>query len=220
LNAEYFVYLAFFFALAGYLARDELWLRLLMLAASGNYLAYYYAVTDAPLWGAIATSGALALVNIGVIVVVILERTTFTMSRQVSSIYRSFDMLTPGQFRRMMRLGTVRSAEDPVRLTTEGMRVEKLYFVTEGGVTVTKHGRRAVIPARIFVGEIAYATGNVASATVEVSPGAVWVEWDQEALRSLTRRFPALGVALVAQFNVDLLGKVATSQPMGRVWPG
>ena len=216
MNAEYFVYLAFFFALAGYLARDELWLRLLMLAASGNYLAYYYAVTDAPLWGAIATSGALALVNLGVIVIVILERTTFTMSRQVSSIYRSFDMLTPGQFRRMMRLGTVRSAEEPVRLTTEGMRVEKLHFVTEGGVTVTKHGRRAEIPARIFVGEIAYATGNVASATVEVSPGAVWVEWDQEALRSLTRRFPALGVALVAQFNVDLLGKVATSQPMGR----
>ena len=216
MNADYFVYFAFLLALAGYLARDELWLRLLMLAASGNYLAYYYGVSDAPLWGAIATSGALALVNLGVIIVVILERTTFTMSRQVSSIYRSFDMLTPGQFRRMMRLGTVRSAEDPVRLTTEGMRVDKLHFVTEGRVNVTKEGRRAEIPARIFVGEIAYATGNVASATVEVSPGAVWVEWDQEALRNLTRRFPALGVALVAQFNADLLGKVATSQPMGR----
>jgi hypothetical protein len=216
LNVDYFVYLAFIFALAGYLARDELWLRLLMLAASANYLAYYYGVSDAPLWGAIATSGTLALVNLGVIVVVILERTTFTMSRQVSSIYRSFDMLTPGQFRRMMRLGTVRSAEEPARLTTEGMRVDKLHFVTQGTVTVTKHGRRAEIPARIFVGEIAYATGNLASATVEVSPGAVWVEWDQEALRRLTRRFPALGVALMAQFNADLLGKVATSQPMGR----
>jgi hypothetical protein len=159
-------------------------------------------------------------VNLGVIVVVILERTTFTMSRQVSSIYRSFDMLTPGQFRRMMRHGTVRTAEDTVRLTTEGMRVDKLHFVTEGGVIVTKHGRRTEIPARTFVGEIAYATGNVASATVEISPGSVWVEWDQEALRSLTRRFPALGVALVAQFNVDLLGKVATSQPMGRAAAG
>jgi hypothetical protein len=220
LNVDYFVYLAFLFALAGYLARDELWLRLLMLAASANYLAYYYAVTDAPLWGAIATSGALALVNLGVIVVVILERTTFTMSRQVASIYRSFDMLTPGQFRRMMRHGNVRTAEGPVRLTTEGMRVEKLHFVTEGGVIVTKQGRRTEIPARIFVGEIAYATGNVASATVEITPGSVWVEWDQEALRSLTRRYPALGVALVAQFNVDLLGKVATSQPMGRAATG
>jgi hypothetical protein len=191
-----------------------------MLAASANYLAYYYAVTDAPLWGAIATSGALALVNLGVIVVVIVERTTFTMTRQVASIYRSFDMLTPGQFRRMMRHGTVRTAEGPIRLTTEGMRVDKLHFVTEGGVIVTKQGRRTEIPARIFVGEIAYATGNVASATVEISPGSVWVEWDQEALRSLTRRYPALGVALVAQFNVDLLGKVATSQPMGRAATG
>jgi hypothetical protein len=219
LNVEYVVYLAFLFALAGYLARDELWLRLLMLAASANYLAYYYAVTDAPLWSAILTSGTLALVNLAMIVVVILERTTFTMTKPVASIYRSFDMLTPGQFRRIMRHGTIRRAEEPVRLTTEGMRVEKLHFVTDGGVTVTKQGRRTEIPARIFVGEIAYATGNVASATVEVSPGSAWVEWDQEALRRLTRRFPALGVALVAQFNVDLLGKVATSQPIARTAP-
>ena len=209
--------MAFLFALAGYLARDELWLRLLLLAASANYLAYYYTVAEAPLWSAILTSGALALVNLGVIVIVILERTTFTMTRQVASIYRSFDMLTPGQFRRIMRHGAIRTAEGTVRLTAEGARVEKLYFVTNGGVILTKQGRRTEIPARIFVGEIAFATGNVASATVELAPGSVWVEWDQEGLRRLTRRFPALGVALVAQFNADLLGKVATSQPMGRI---
>lgn len=216
MNVDYFVYVAFAFALAGYLARDELWLRLLMLAASANYLAYYYTVTDQPLWNAIGTSGALALVNLVVIGIVILERTTFTMTRQVASIYSSFDMLTPGQFRRIMRHGTVRTADDTVRLTTEGMRVDKLCFVTAGKVIVTKEGRRTEIPARIFIGEIAFATGNVASATVEIAPGSVWVEWDQDRLRRLTRRFPALGVALVAQFNVDLLGKVANSQPMGR----
>jgi CRP-like cAMP-binding protein len=115
-----------------------------------------------------------------------------------------------------MRHGTIRSAEETVRLTTEGMRVEKLHFVNDGSVVVTKRGQRTEIPARIFVGEIAYATGNLASATVEVTPGSVWVEWDQEALRRLTRRYPALGVALMAQFNVDLLGKVATSQPIAR----
>lgn len=216
LNVEYLVYLAFAFALAGYLARDELWLRLLMLAASVNYLAYYYTVTEEPLWNAIFTSGALAFVNLVMIGIVILERTTFAMSRQVAAIFRSFDMLTPGQFRRIMRYGTVRTADDTVRLTTEGMRVEKLYYVTAGTVIVTKEGRRTEIPPRIFVGEIAYATGNVASATVELAPGSVWVEWDQDRLRRLARRFPALGVALVAQFNADLLGKVATSQPIGR----
>jgi CRP-like cAMP-binding protein len=216
LNVEYFVYLAFLFALAGYLARDELWLRLLMLAASANYLAYYYTVTDDPLWEAILTSGALALVNLAVIGIVILERTTLAMSRQVASIYRSFEMLTPGQFRRIMRLGDIRTATQTVRLTTEGEQVQKLCFVTNGSVTVTKQGRRTDIGARIFVGEIAYATGRPASATVDVTPGTVWIEWDQEKLRRLARRFPSLGVALVAQFNVDLLDKVASSQPIGR----
>ena len=160
LNVEYFVYIAFAFALVGYLARDELWLRLLMLAASANYLAYYYTVADVPLWNAIYTSGALALVNLVMICVVVLERTTFAMSRQVAAIFRSFDMLTPGQFRRMMRYGTVRTADETVRLTTEGMRVDKLCYVTAGKVVVTKEGRRTEIPPRIFVGEIAYATGN------------------------------------------------------------
>ena len=214
-----FIYLAFGFALAGYLARDELWLRLLMLAASVNYLLFYYYATDEPLWDAILTSGVLAVINLAVIGIVITERTTLVMSRQVASIYRSFDMLTPGQFRRIMRLGEIRTAGEAVRLTTEGHAVDKLSFVTEGAVVVTKQGRRAEIPARIFVGEIAYATGRPASATVDVMPGAVWVEWDQEALRRLTRRFPSLGVALVAQFNADLLGKVASSQPIGRSAP-
>jgi hypothetical protein len=216
LNVEYFVYLAFFLALAGYLARDELWLRLLMLLASVCYVAYYATIADPPLWEAIVTSSTLAAVNIIVIGIVIIERTTLAMSQQIASIYRSFNMLTPGQFRRIMRYGTVRTAEDVERLTTEGMHVEKLFYVTEGTVVVTKDGRRTEVGARIFVGEIAYATGNLASATVEVLPGSVWVEWEQERLRRLTRRFPALGVALMAQFNVDLLGKVATSQPIGR----
>lgn len=210
-----FVYLAFAFALAAYLARDELWLRLLMLAASVNYLLFYYFATEEPLWDAILTSGLLAIVNLVVIGIVVTERTTLAMSRQVASIYRSFDMLTPGQFRRIMRLGQIRTADQPVRLTTEGQPVDKLSFVTEGVVVVTKQGRRTEIPARIFVGEIAYATGRPASATVDVLPGAVWIEWDQEALRRLTRRVPSLGVALVAQFNADLLDKVASSQPIG-----
>jgi len=216
LGVDSFVYLAFALGLAGYLARDELWLRLLMLAASANYLVFYYHVADEPLWNAILTSGTLALVNLAVIGVVILERTTLAMSRQVAAIYRSFEMLTPGQFRRIMRLGDIRTATGTVRLTTEGEPVEKLSFVTNGSVTVSKQGRRTEIPARIFVGEIAYATGRPASATVEVTPGTVWIEWDQEKLRRLARRFPSLGVALVAQFNVDLLDKVAASQPIGR----
>jgi hypothetical protein len=216
LNVEYFVYFAFAFALAGYLARDELWLRLLMFAASANYIAYYFTVAEGPLRDAILTSGALAAVNLVMICIVVLERSTFAMSPQMASIFRSFDMLTPGQFRRIMRHGTVRTADGVVRLTTEGMRVDRLCYVTAGRVFLTKEGRRTELPARIFVGEIAYATGNVASATVELEPGAVWVEWDQDRLRRLTRRFPALGVALVAQFNADLLGKVATSQPIGR----
>ena len=64
------VYIAFVLDMAGFLARDELWLRTLMLAASALYLIYYYFVTDVPLWDAIRTNAALAAVNLIMIGVV------------------------------------------------------------------------------------------------------------------------------------------------------
>ncbi len=71
LSVAVFVYAAFVFDVFGFLARDELWLRLQMMAAMMLYIIYYYLVADAPLWDAIITNGTLAAVNLAMIFVVI-----------------------------------------------------------------------------------------------------------------------------------------------------
>ena len=98
------VYVAFLASVSGLLTRDELRLRVLILIGSGFYLAYYRMAPDTPLWGAIITNSALACANLYMIFVVISERTTFAMDRDTLHIYRLFDKLSPGQFRRLFRL--------------------------------------------------------------------------------------------------------------------
>lgn len=209
------VYIAFLLDLLGFLARDELWWRSLMLGASAFYLVYYYAVTDVPLWDALYTNGFLALVNLAMIVVVIVERTTFSMSTETANLYRAFPMLTPGQFRRLLRAAHFSRHDEPVQLTSEGHRPDHLWFLVDGQLDLSKAGQAAVIEGPQFVGEIAYLTGDPASATVTARAGAQTLRWTPAALDRLIRRSPNLQAGLVAHFNLDLARKVAASQPAG-----
>lgn len=203
------VYAAFVFDLFGFMARDELWLRLLMLAASMLYLVYYFIVAGTPLWDALITNGALALVNLVMIGVVIYERTTFSMSAEDSAIYRQFPMMSPGQFRRFLKLAT--RIEGQQTLTVDAEPVERLYFLHHGHARIIKHGADAVIGPDTFVGEIAFVTGNPASATVELEPGGQALAWRFEDLKKLFDRRPALKTALVAHLNIDLVRKVTVA---------
>ncbi|WP_298492723.1 cyclic nucleotide-binding domain-containing protein [uncultured Maritimibacter sp.] len=207
------VYAAFFFDLFGFLARDELWLRLLMLAASALYLVYYYSVADRPLWDAIITNAVLAGANLIMICVVVLERTTLAMPQETAALYRRFPMLTPGQFRRLLKLGEAHDPEAPVVLTEAGAPVEHLFYVVDGSVEIEKSGRASALPAGVFIGELAFLTGQSASATVSVKPGTRYIRWDTATLRRAMDRSEKFKVAMSAQFNTDLVAKVSQSLP-------
>ncbi len=214
LSTSFLVYLAFVLGVLGFLARDELLLRLLMFAASMLYLVYYYHVTAAPLWDSLITTAILGGVNMAMIVVVVLERTTFSMSSENAALSRHFPVLTPGQFRRLLKCARLVAAAEAVVLTREAAPVDRLWYVYEGGLRIDKAGRVSRLDTAMFVGELAFLTGASASASVSVEAGARYLEWDARALRSLIDKSPGLRVALQAQFNADLVRKVSTSAPV------
>ena len=208
------IWAAFVFNLFGFLARDELMLRLLMLGGSALSIAYYTSVVaDQPLWDAIITRGALALANSMMIVIVVSERTTWFMSRESLDLYRSFNMLTPGQFRRILKKGVRGDAEQREIVLEEGRSANRLYFVIEGNARVEKGGIFADIGSRVFLGEIAYLRGAAATATVTLDAGSRYIAWRHGDLKRIKRRNRDLEVAMVAQFNEDLMNKVAGSPP-------
>lgn len=208
------VYAAFVFDLFGFLARDELWLRLLMLAASALYLFYYYLVAGTPLWDAIITNGALALVNLVMIFVVITERTTFSMTAETRELYGMFRFLSPGQFRKIVKAARRIAPEVSDVLSNEGKPLERLHFVSHGTVEIEKAGQVTAVNAPAFIGEVAFITREPASATVRTLPGTRGLTWDHATLDAMFRRAPALQNAVAAVLNKDLAYKVARSQPM------
>lgn len=208
------IYGALSFGVMGFLARDELLLRLLMLAASALYLVYYYNVASVPLWDAILANAILATVNIAVIAVVVLERTTFYMTKDTEVLFRQFPMLTPGQFRRLLKAAREVEVAEPLGLTRAGAPVDRLWYVHDGTLRICKGGRESRVEAAMFVGELAFLTGAPASASVLAEPGARVLEWDAAELRRLIRKSPKLNIALQAQFNADLVRKVTQSAPL------
>ena len=217
LSVGVLVYLAFAFDVAGFMARDELLWRGLMLTASAFYLVYYYFVVDEPLWDAILTNGVLAGVNLFVMFIVLAERSTFGMSHSVIGLYRNFPMLSPGQFRKLLKAGETITAADETVLIQEGEPATHLFYVLDGHLEIGKNERQVQIAPNTFVAEIAFLTEGVGSATVSVTKGSRFIQWDADKLRALLEKNTALQTGLMANINMDLAHKVAKSVPSARL---
>ena len=214
LTAAALVYIGCLIKALGYLARDELWLRLLLLTGTLFNVLYYMVLGDRPMWDPIITNALLALVNLGVIAVVIVERSTIGMRRRDAELYADFQFLTPGQFRSLLRRGERRTAEIAEVILVEGAPVERLYFLAGGSVEADKGGARFDLDSVAFVGEIGFLTDRPASATIRLKPGAEYLVWHIAALRRLFKRAPALRNGLMAHLNQDLASKLTASVPI------
>lgn len=212
-----FVYLAFAIQALAFMCRDELWLRILIIVGAFLYMVFYYFAADAPLWAAIVTTAVLAVINVVFIVVIVMERTTLTMTPEETALYAHMQTLTPGQFRSIMKEATwTKDNNGPVVLTREGEPIGNLFFVLSGTAQIGKGDTSGQIEGNLFIGEIAFLTRGPASATVTVGSGATLVSWRHEALDALFVRKPAIKNAVLALFNLDLAAKVAASAPVVR----
>ena len=207
------VYLAFGFGVVAFLTRDELRLRLLMFAANATYIVFFYFGQDTPMWHSIFTNTSLALINLAVIVIVILERTTFAMASEMTAIYANFPHLSPGQFRRLMRLGRIETVSTDQSLTKAGEMVDQLCFVVDGSAELTKSQGTARLANARFVGELAFLTNQPASADVVALAGAKVIFWKFSDLRAILRKSHRFNIAFLATLNNDLVAKVVNSEP-------
>lgn len=197
----------------GFMVRDELWLRGLILVGTLFYILYYCMVPAGPLWDAIIGSGILGAINVVLIVIILRERTLMSMSDEESSIYNAFAPLTPGQFRRIMKKAERIEASEDTILTREGAKLDDLYFVLEGPLMLNKGDQEAALPEHCFIGEIAFLLDRDATATVTVAAKARYLKWSVADLRGLMHKSPALNNALLARFNAELASKLARSTP-------
>jgi hypothetical protein len=206
---ENLVHIAAAIYLAGFLFRDQIMLRALVIIGDFVYTAYYLLAPAQPLWGGAAWSVIFIVVNTVMISRIIADRAHFGLSDDELRLFRKLDTMTPGEFRRFMRMGSWRTATEPAVLTYEGKAVENLYFLLDGAATIEKAGRAIPIDAGVFIGEVAFLLTQPASATVTVEPHTRYVVWDAGVLRRLLIRSPSLRIAFNAALNRDMAAKVA-----------
>jgi hypothetical protein len=197
--------------LAGFLFRNQLVLRGLIIAGDCVYILYFYFAPDVPLWGGIFWSVMFTVVNLGMIGLIVADTMHFNLSANEKKLFGLLENLTPGEFRQLLGAGKEELAAVPALITREGQVLEKLYFILGGSMTIEKGGQRWPSESQTFIGEVAFLLARPATATVTLEAGAVYFAWEAEALHRLLRGSPALNTALSAIMNKKLAHKVASA---------
>lgn len=210
---SWLIYIGAGLLLVAYGIRDELRLRVLIIVSTFVYIAYYYWLPTGTLWEPVITSILFVLINLWVLGQIALERTTFRLSEDEKSLFDAFETLSPGQFRRVLKLAQWRTADDPdgTLLTREDEPSSALFYVFDGIISVEKHGRQFRLPEGNFVGEVGYVLNRHTTTTSVAPEGVRYIEWDAHKLRALGKARPALGNALNALLTRDLAKKLKTS---------
>lgn len=209
LTTDNFVHAAAALQLIGFLFRDQIILRAFIIGGSIVYILYYLLAPALPLWGAMFWSAVFIGVNAVMIARIAADRTHFAISEDERRLFVTLGTLTPGEFRRFMRVGRWETAEAETTLTEEGNTLHRLFYVFDGKAFGTKGPNRFAIEPPVFIGEVAFLLSRPASATVVVEPGARYIVWESSQLRHLMLRAPSLSIALGAALNKDMAAKVA-----------
>jgi len=209
------LFFGFLLKIAGFLVRDELWLRALVACGLACDVVFYGLRTD-PVMQSVLINLALVSINLALIALIVSERTTWRMSKTDRDLFSHFVTLSPGQFRRLRPMMRLRRAVPGETLMWEGQPVDDLALVLAQNILIAKAGDSFPISGPSFVGEIALLTGNPSSADVTLPDGGEVVYLDIGSLKQRMARSPSLNNAMVALFGAELARKVADSVPMDR----
>lgn len=205
---ESFVHVAAIFYLSGFLFRDQILLRSLIIVGDIVYVLYFYYAPETPLWGGIFWSSLFVVVNLWMLWSILADRRHYHLTAEERRLFNQLGTLSPGQFRHLLQLGRIVQSDGRTELTRKGEPVEKLFFLTEGEAEVEVEGGRVIRLQEVFIGEIAFLTGQAASATVTIDKGARYVSWPSAALRASFDRQPEMARAMEQSMNRDMAKKV------------
>lgn len=209
-DTEILVTLAILGYVLGFVFKNQIFLRLLVLIATIFYILYYYYHPEEPLWGAIYGSFLIMAANLIGLARLMYSRLPIGIPADQWPIFKALEGLEPGEFRQLMGLGAMKFAEDNVVLTTENVDCECLYFAISGDLNGDKGGRRFKMYAGEFIGEVSFMLGGMATASVTIERGGVYYEWPKEKLRKVLENQPRLAQAFEALIGRDMAKKVAS----------
>lgn len=212
------VHVGYALMLCALLARDILWLRLLLVGAQSLIAAYAFAhgVIAIGAWNAL-----FVVINSAWVVLILRERRAVRLPDELGALYeRYFAALTPPEFLRLWGWARDESFDGAV-LTRAGERPRALYFLLEGSVSVRSNDQEvARLERGAFVGEMSLLTGGVATADAVALGRVATRVWPVSRLQSLRVRDPGLWTRVQSVLGRDIVEKIQRSAGIGSLSSG
>ena len=189
--------------------RDQLKLRAILLLSILCNIVYHLAKNPGPAWQEVFWNVVTFAITLKVLAQIVLDRTHIGLTEDEETLFAAFRYLTPGEFRQLMKVGVWRRAGEKETLTIEGKLPDRLFYVLEGDILIRKGEREVKIGPRTFIGEVAFLHHTPASATVELSDGARYIEWPVAALHRKIGSRNSLEASIHRLIGLDMAMKIA-----------
>ncbi|WP_348674640.1 cyclic nucleotide-binding domain-containing protein [uncultured Abyssibacter sp.] len=188
------------------LARDILWLRLILILAQSCLCSYalHSGATNVAAW-----NGLFVAINIVQVIRILLERRAVQLPDGLDRIYAlNFSVMTVPEFLGLWRRADAVS-DFTGELLAQGALNDRLIVMTEGEVRVVVHGHEvARLGPGQLVAEMSFLTDEPTSAAVVADAPVSYRYWTRSALERTRIRKPALWSKLQAAIGRDLVRKI------------
>ena len=189
--------------------RNQLYLRIFAILGEVCYTTYFFAAADKPLWGAIFWSSMNMAINLFMIALIFRDTRQSFFNDDELNLFRNLPGLSPGQFRKLMKIGKWTRTAKRDLLTEEGKALDRLHYVLDGKVNINKSGREIKIKPTVFIGELAFLRQKPATATVHVEAESLYVTWAHDDLHRAMNQNEELRTAFALLLNNDMAEKMA-----------
>jgi len=208
LSGDILVHIGAFLMLLAYLVRDQILLRGLIILGTVFYIVYYF-LMETPLWSALLWNSSFVVINLIMIVVIYSDRASFVMSEREEKLYQVFNTLSPGEFKKLLKIADWFDGASEEQITTEGEVPARLYFIISGEVLIARDGKKFIVGPSVFIGELAYLIKKPATATVKLTDKVVGISWKTSSLTKLLASNPQMKISFDGLLNQDLAAKLA-----------
>lgn len=202
------------FYLAGFIVKDILWLRVLIIIGFNIEMAYHFRDLHKPEWAEIIWCGFYIIVNGWQFTMLYRERKNLKFTDEELALHaKVFKNMPKTAYRKLLNIAGYEDLPIDFVMVHQNTTIDKLALISDGlaKVEVDKSTVSYVRNGQ-FVGEMSFLSGNLTTATVTTIDETRCLLWDKEQLKELMRKDIEVEASLQMVFSSDLLSKLMSGK--------